>query len=230
MRLTVGPLPAAVYWRRRAVVLIGLAMVVLVVAYSCGGGDPTAEGPPSPSGSASASGAATRTPGSSSAPSRPGTPTSTTRPAFTLPAGGATGPCTDAEMAVTAAAADASVQRRRPVEVTIRIRNVSRRTCARDVGADVQELRILDGGTVIWSSDDCSPNKGRDVRSFPANREVSFTLTWTGRRSRTGAGSVTCLDAAPAPEPAVYQLVARLDGKLSDPVDLRVTTAAESKG
>ena len=37
MRLTVGPLPAAVYWRRRAVVLVGLAILVLIVSYACGG-------------------------------------------------------------------------------------------------------------------------------------------------------------------------------------------------
>jgi hypothetical protein len=214
--LTVGPLPAAVYWRRRAVVLIGLAMVVLVVSYSCGGPDnPRADAQNPPVTSAAASPGAT-----GAAPPRTTRPP--TQPAFTLPPGGATGPCTDAEMRVTATAAAAAVRRRQPVEVTIKIRNVSRRTCSRDVGADVQELRIMDGTTVIWSSDDCSPNKGRAMRSFPADRELSFTLTWAGRRSRTGAGSVTCLAAAPAPEPAVYQLVARLDRKLSDPFDLRI--------
>jgi hypothetical protein len=219
MRLTVGPLPATVYWRRRAVVLIGLAMVVLVISYACGGeASPKADAGTTPTPTPVASDSAT-TP--APAPKRP-TVASPTAGAFTLPASGATGPCTDEEMRVTAAAAAPQVRQGRSVEVTIKIKNVSDRTCGRDVGADVQELRLMDGSTVIWSSDDCSPNKGKDVRSFAAGREISFTLTWTGRRSRTGAGSVTCLAAAPTPQAAVYQLVARLDQKLSDPFDLRV--------
>src|SRR5690349_13528445 len=39
MRLTVGPLSPNVYWRRRAVVLAGALVVVLIIAYSCSGGD-----------------------------------------------------------------------------------------------------------------------------------------------------------------------------------------------
>ena len=37
MRLTVGPLPSAVYWRRRAVVLGALLLLVIVLVYSCSG-------------------------------------------------------------------------------------------------------------------------------------------------------------------------------------------------
>ena len=37
MNLTVGPLPPAVYWRRRALVAGVLVLLILVVAYSCGG-------------------------------------------------------------------------------------------------------------------------------------------------------------------------------------------------
>ena len=39
MRLTVGPLPPAVYWRRRAVVLGALLLVVIVLFVSCCGDD-----------------------------------------------------------------------------------------------------------------------------------------------------------------------------------------------
>src|SRR5262249_25583714 len=41
MRLTVGPLPAAVYWRRRAAVLGGLLVIVLLIVYSCAGSTPS---------------------------------------------------------------------------------------------------------------------------------------------------------------------------------------------
>ena len=35
MRLTVGPLPAAVYWRRRAVVVGAILLFLIVMMYSC---------------------------------------------------------------------------------------------------------------------------------------------------------------------------------------------------
>ncbi len=218
MRLTVGTLPAAVYWRRRAVVFIGLAMIVLVVSYACGGpnesiaGDTAAD----PTGSPSTSQAA---PNPTTTPPSVVTP-SPQQSAFSLPIVGATGPCTDAEIEVTATAGAALVQRGQPVDVSIKIKNVSTRACSRDLGADVQELRLVDREIVVWSSDDCNPRKGSDVRAFTAGKEYAFTLTWAGPRSRTGAGAVPC--AAPAPEPAVYQLIARLAGKLSPAFSLRI--------
>ena len=39
MRTTVGPLPPAVYWRRRAVVLGAVLLVALLWFVSCGGED-----------------------------------------------------------------------------------------------------------------------------------------------------------------------------------------------
>jgi hypothetical protein len=39
MRSTVGPLPPAVYWRRRALVLGVLLLIVIALFVSCGGED-----------------------------------------------------------------------------------------------------------------------------------------------------------------------------------------------
>src|SRR4051812_40387555 len=39
MRATVGPLPSAVYWRRRAVVLGAVLLSIIVLFVSCTGGD-----------------------------------------------------------------------------------------------------------------------------------------------------------------------------------------------
>jgi hypothetical protein len=124
-------------------------------------------------------------------------------------------------MEVTATAANPEVAAGQPVDVTIRIKNISTRTCNRDVGADVQELRLLDQDRIIWSSDDCNPNTGSDVRSFSPGQEVSFTRRWAGTRSRSGDGSVNCSAGAPDTA-ATLQLVARLDNKLSAPFALRL--------
>jgi hypothetical protein len=221
MRLTVGPLSAGVYWRRRALVFVGLAMVVLVVSYACGGPDVSNAG----AGVAASQSAAASDPAPSAGPTvqTPILPNVTTPPptAFSLPNTGATGPCTDAEMDVTVAAVAPQAKRGQPLDISIRIKNTSGRTCGRDVGADVQELRLMDQDIVVWSSDDCNARTGKDVRSFEPGKEVTFTLTWSGNRSRTGANAKNC--NAPAPDPAPYQLVARLDQKMSPPFNLRLT-------
>jgi hypothetical protein len=221
MRLTVGPLPAGVYWRRRALLFVGVAMVVLVVSYAYGGPDVSNAGAGGgASQSASASGAV---PSATPTVQTPVLPTAQTPPptAFSLPNTGASGPCTDAEMDIAVSAVASQVQHGQSVDITIRIRNTSGRSCGRDVGADMQELRLMDHDILVWSSDDCNPRTGKDVRSFEPGKEVTFTLTWNGNRSRTGAGAKNC--NAPAPFPATYQLLARLDQKLSRPFDLRLT-------
>jgi hypothetical protein len=215
VRLTVGSLPAAVYWRRRAVVLVGLAMVVLVVSYACNGPDAPAATNPSSS----------PTPASTPSPTpslqRPTIETSSpTTPAFTLPVPANTGACGDTELELTASATTATVSQGSTVDVTIKIKNISSRACSRDVGADMQELRLLNNDALVWSSDDCGANHGSNVKSFGAGKDMSFTLTWNGRRSRAAAGSVNCQSGAV--DATTYQLVARLDKKLSPPFALRV--------
>jgi hypothetical protein len=224
MRLTVGPLPANVYWRRRAVVLVGLAMIVLVVSYACGGPDPNADAGVT----AGASNSESASPGTTLLrPEVPSTTTSTPSPSpFTLPVPATTGPCTDAELDVTATAAAPEVQRGQTLDVTIRIKNISARTCSRDIGADMQELRLNDPAAkkIVWSSDDCNPNHGVDERSFAPDQEETFTLTWQGKASRGGDDSAVC--DAPPPTAQSYELVARLDQKYSVPFALRIISAA----
>src|SRR5262245_15497729 len=102
MRLTVGPLPAAIYWRRRAVVLVGLAIVTLIVAYACGGSSSDAN--PGAAGGH-------QTPTATSTllhPTIPRSPTPTRTPTstpYTLPQTLNTGPCVDDEIGLTASAA-----------------------------------------------------------------------------------------------------------------------------
>jgi hypothetical protein len=221
MRLTVGPLPPAVYWRRRAVVLVGLAVVTLIVAYACGGSSSDAN-PGAAGGHQSPTQTSTLlhpTIGRSPTPTRTPTPT-----AFTLPQTQETGSCADDEIGLTALANPASVIRGGSVAFTITIKNISNRRCSRDIGAAPQELILYDasGTTVIWSSDDCSTDHSQDVQTLAPGQTRAFTLTWDGRRSRSGAGTTTCGDATVA-DPADYQLVARLGQKKSEPFILHIT-------
>jgi hypothetical protein len=219
MRLTVGPLPAAVYWRRRALVIGLLALVVVLVSYACGGaGAPADAGrhTPTPTGTRpTTQGAIELSPSPTSA-----TPS---QPAFSLPTTAVTGPCADAEMSVAATAPSGTAARLTVVPLTITFRNVSTRTCTRDIGADMQELRLMSGKELVWSSDDCNPNHGRDPYAFAPNAERQFKLNWNGRISRSGTGAVTCATTAPAPPIGAYELYGRLATKLSPPFTLRIT-------
>ncbi|SCF31070.1 hypothetical protein GA0070216_109111 [Micromonospora matsumotoense] len=240
MRLTVGPLPSAVYWRRRAVVLGAGLLFLIVLLYSCtrsgdtgttsgtgsspsvpaaGGASPTAASPTTP-GSASPSGAADAPDSSAALTTEPGT--SSTPPADppVNPARVDDGTCTDSEVQVTPVALPAEVRRGAPVDLSLKIKNRSQRTCNRDVGADVQELFIKSGAEKVWSSDTCGTGKGSDVQSFTPGFERSYQLTWNGMdASRCSQG----VASGPNPPAGNYQVFARVGTKLSEPVKLVVT-------
>ncbi|WP_405115787.1 hypothetical protein OG559_13910 [Micromonospora sp. NBC_01405] len=248
MRLTVGPLPSAVYWRRRAVVVGAGLLFLIVLLYSCNNagntgttpqskatptptaapaaGDPSAA--PDPSGSVLPS--QTGTPGgpddsgsnagSSGAPRDPGSPAGPGGNDAPAAPGTDVGACTDAEISVTPVAAPSSAQRGAVVSLHLKIKNRSNRTCSRDVGADFQELYVKSGAEKVWSSDTCGNVKGSDVQSFTPGFERSYQVDWNGKdTSRCKDG----LANGPFPPAGSYQVFGRLDTKLSEPVKFTVT-------
>lgn len=240
MKLTVGPLPPAVYWRRRAVVagaLVG-AILLLVAILRNGGGTPSGRGPsPNATVDSPAPGSSTLYPvepgGSptaepSGAYGGAGAPGNGSGGAPGDGSGGDTGsgpgvatsagPCSDADMQVTTAADPPAPLVGEPTLITIKIRNSSTRSCTRDVGAGPQELRIMQGTTLIWSSDHCqSTAGGSDVRTFGPGVQTTFYVTWDGHSTKPGC--VRSKDPVPA---AAYQVVARLGTKYSEPEALAV--------
>ncbi|MFI7523038.1 hypothetical protein [Micromonospora globbae] len=238
MRLTVGPLPPAVYWRRRAVVLGAGLLFLIVLLYSCTGSDdpgdrrpqagstPTGSVSPSPSpslltpktGSPPPEAAESPTAGDSPAdpPASQGEGPPVAPAADTADDGG----CTDAEISLTAVVLPATVRSGAPVDLQLRIKNKSDRTCSRDVGADLQELFIKSGAEKIWSSDTCGTAKGRNVQSFPPNIEQMYQVTWNGQDASRCADGVAA--GKPVP-PGTYQVFARVGTKLSEPVKLTIT-------
>ncbi|MCX4389100.1 hypothetical protein OG777_19510 [Micromonospora peucetia] len=239
MRLTVGPLSPAVYWRRRAVVLGAGFLFLIVLLYSCTGSDRNAKkaGDTQPSPGATSSSGATPEPTGSvltpqtgaPSPGAPGGPgagessdgpvTTDSPPAPVVPAVD-DGTCADAEITVTPVAQPASVVRGAVVDLHLKIKNRSERTCSRDVGADAQELFIKSGAEKIWSSDTCGTGKGSDPQSFTPGFERSYQVGWNGRDSTKCANGVA---AGPNPQAGTYQVFARVGTKLSEPVKLIVT-------
>jgi hypothetical protein len=226
MRLTIGPLPPAVYWRRRLVVLGGVGLVALVIVYAFTGGPDGSSAAP---GTTSTAGATrTSTAGATATTSAPALPTPTPTPsptpsAFTLPVAGQTGPCTDAEIQLTASADPANLTVGQTATFGLAIKNISNRTCNRDIGSEPQELRLLLGDAIVWSSDDCAPPQYDFDQEFTPGLEKSFALNWNGYATRGATGAVDCTPWDGLKLTANnYDLVARLATKLSDPVPVTV--------
>lgn len=239
MRLTVGPLPPAVYWRRRALVVGGLLALVFVPYTACMSGDEPSSRTAAdqaarhgagalavPRPSTSATGAAGGT-GEEPAPAEEPGHAAPVAAGGAVPAGPPQAPpllnaptCTDSDLALRALPAATEAAAGSALDLRLVVENASTRTCARDVGADAQELRVTREGQAVWSSDHCTPRGGPpNVQNFPPGERREFMVTWNGRSSTSGA---KCVKGAPAGDLVAggYEVVARLGSKHSAPAPL----------
>jgi hypothetical protein len=227
MRLTVGPLPSAVYWRRRAIVLGALFVVLLVLFTTCRGDGG--------SGASKTNATSTPTADPTDAPTTPDVEVSPTEAPKQAPTTGAPAAppatsaapgkapadsCTDAEIKVTPVPSLTTAPAGQTVTIKLLIKNESDRQCTRDVGPDEQEIYIKKGAETIWSSDRCSTFRGSELKQFPSNLEMAFQVTWNGRKS-TGCQNGAATGSAP--DPGTYEVFGRLGTDLSTPVKLTLT-------
>jgi hypothetical protein len=226
MRLTVGSLPASVYWRRRALVLGVLLLAVIILWTSCSGPSKSdasknaavnATDSPTPSAAASI---LTPTIGGSTTSS----PTLFAPPASPDPGGSAdananaaTVPCADADLLLTAQPETALAPNGAYIKFFLKIKNTSGRACTRNLGADHQELYLQSGTTKAWSSDVCQPVHGSELVTMVPNIEHEYSVNWNGLASDNG-----CTNRKP-PGIGKYELFARLDTKISAPATVQLT-------
>ncbi|MEV6932614.1 hypothetical protein AB0M46_50115 [Dactylosporangium sp. NPDC051485] len=223
-RLTVGPLPSSVYWRRRAIVLAVVVVAAVLVWLAVRGGSPS-----SPTSASSQSATMTSsTPATTRAAPTEATPTpgEFTSPSFTpdqtgpsatprSPAPANVAPCTDDQITVTVAASPSPGLVGGTFTFSIAIASKATDWCSRDLGAGAQEIRVLRDGELLYSSDECGGGKTSDVRSFAAGDAVMYRHAWSSYR----ATPHNCAPAANPAPPGKYQVVARIGTKLSAPVD-----------
>nr|MDT0662682.1 hypothetical protein [Micromonospora sp. DSM 115978] len=236
MRLTVGPLPPAVYWRRRAVVLGAALLFLIVLVYSCtgpggSGADPGPSPTATPSGGTEPSGPLlipeTGAPSDdeiddpADVPAPDGQPPAAagdgTVPSVPPPAEGS---CTDEEVSVVPAPAQGSVKRGATVELRLKIKNLSSRTCDRDLGSQLQEIYIRVGAQLVWSSDTCSAPGESNVVTLAPGVVHEYQVAWNGKDVTRCAGGVA---NGPVPAAGDYQVFGRLGTKRSEPVSLTLT-------
>ena len=193
----VGPLPAAVYWRRRA-----LVFTLLLSLFGGGGwlGYALLTRP---------AGTATTVVAASTAPLRPPPSPALDRvtPAVAdvlLPP--RYGRCPDAVIAVRVTA-PATVPVGTPATFGLVVTNTSTSPCLRALDRGLQEVALLDAaGARVWDSNDCVPLTGSDDRTLAPRQPVSLPMRWNGLTS-----DPHCAAPPSAPAPGTYALRARLD-------------------
>jgi hypothetical protein len=231
----VGPLPASVYWRRRAVAFAAVVGVLLLFwAILPGGGDgggdrAAAVGSPTPSAPAGGQSGldpsvdpsgltaspATNDPGRAAddGPAAGGSataPAATSRPPAAPPTP-APKACTDGQLRLAVSPAQPAYLVGQAPVLRLQVRNVATVACTRDLGAALQEVLLYHGTSRLWSSNDCYPEGSRDLELMRPGVLHTFSVTWSGLGSHPKcAGTRTRVGAG------AYALVGRL-GSLTSP-------------
>mgnify|MGYP000053044124 FL=1 len=197
IRKPVGPQPAAVYWRRRIIVLLGLVAVIAVVVLII------------------------VRPGASQGaqPDETGTPVATTAtdaPATALPTEEVAvdgDPCAPEHIVVEPVTDATTYAAGELPELTVTLTNTGPNVCVLNAGTAAQVFTITSGNEVYWTSTDCQVD--------PIDAEVSLTpgeplssaapIVW----NRTRSDPDTCDDDSREPVPAggaSYHLSVSVDG------------------
>jgi hypothetical protein len=195
----VGDLPAAVYWRRRALVLTLLLSVL-------GGGGWL--------GYALLTRPAEMTATAAAASSAPLAPPPTPALDRVTPAVASVrmppkyGPCADSAITVRVTAPPAAPAGAAATFGLVVV-NTSAVPCVRALDRGLQEIALLDAsGRPVWDSNDCVSLAGSDERTLAPKQPVSLRVAWNGLTSEH-----TCAAQKVAPAPGRYVLRGRLDTK-----------------
>ena len=175
IRNPVGPQPPAVYWKRRAIVLIGLLAVIVIIVLIVvrpGGATPTAT--------------ETKTPAATNAPVE----------TDEAPA------CTAEQVSLAAVTDKGGYNAGEEPLISMTITNIGAAPCTIDAGTGAQEYIIASGTEQYWSSRDCQadpleaevilePGVPKSTTPFPWDRTRSATDTCTGDRPAVAAGGAS---------------------------------------
>jgi hypothetical protein len=220
----VGKLPAAVYWRRRAVLLIvALAVLGAGVWFAVplfAGRQGTDAAAATATGSRPVPALERVVPSFSSVatPTPPLVPTGPDPAAPAAPGPAAGGPCTDDMIGLEVRTPGSAAVGSKPT-FELLVSNVSAVPCVRALDKGLQELLLLDSaGNRIWGSNDCFPEASSDPRTLAPGETVPIPIIWGGLTSEP-----TCTAPRSDPAPGNYLVRGRLDTKVSPDAPLTLT-------
>lgn len=194
---TRGPLPPAVYWRRRLFVLgLACSLVVLIGGLLRGGSDGASDdrGVEAVQSAAEPSDLPTDLPtesgtdsaeGPTDGASRPGSDATSGVPTpTTTPLAQPEGPCEPVDVAVTPVVEEAVAGR--DVTVVLEMRSIESPACTYEVSPAHLAMTITSGSDPIWSSRDCPRVLPTQSVVLRPEEPVRLGVVWNARRSNLG--------------------------------------------
>lgn len=188
-----GPEKPKVYWVRRLLFLGAIISTLLLIIYSFRSPDSKAavSSTQSPTPTESAlSEVTTVTETLNATPSGTTSPSSSASPELNTSTEISTSTelslCSDEQISLSVSIDPQNPKVSQSMKLTMRIVNTSTSACLRDVGSGVNEITIISGPALIWSTDHCNTSTATDVRTLVPNAPVSFTATWDGVQTSKG--------------------------------------------
>ena len=182
----VGPEEPQVYWRRRALLAVAALVTLFVLVRSLSGGaDPVSAA----ASSAPSTEAVAVSPEPSSEPSAvDASPTTealqpTAEP--TVPTV-AEGECSDADTSIRVVVDRKTTTVGEGVHINMIVKNISKETCKRDVGSGANEVTVISGPALIWSTDHCNPNTDKNLVELAPGQEWNVKVVWIGKQTAKG--------------------------------------------
>lgn len=178
----VGPQNPRTYWIRRALLLGALISTVALLAQLFFGNDETpvaaVSAAPAPSESIFESALPTSSPISSSTAAAVASSSPTTVAAATS--------CSDDQISVKVTIDPTAPKENQSMKLAMTVTNTSATACQRDVGSGANEITIISGPALIWSTDHCNPDTTADVRTLAPNQSLTVSITWNGTQTSKG--------------------------------------------
>lgn len=190
----VGPQPPKVYWRRRAIFagLILLTLYVLFRSFFGGSESPKASAvaSASPTVTSSVSESPSASPTASASPSvdqamdpigqMSQTPTPIVDPSAPADA------CADSDVSVGVAIDRTTTKVGKGLRLTMTVKNTSDKACKRNVGSGANEITIISGPALVWSTDHCSPGTESNYVDLNPGQTWKVNVVWNGKLSAKG--------------------------------------------
>ncbi|WP_190819216.1 hypothetical protein [Saccharopolyspora pogona] len=191
-----GPLPPAVYWRRRAVAIGAAVLAAVLIGWGAialigGASEPQAAQAPPPG------------------------------PPVAVAADAPPPPCADESMRVVAEVARPEFKVGERIGMSIVVTNAGDRACVRDVNRMLRELTVsTPGGKHVWSSNDCYSESTNEQPLLQPGQSARNDVQWSGQMS-----TADCRDETGRAPAGDYQVVARVAALNSSPTPFRLTAA-----
>ena len=178
----VGPEQPQVYWRRRVMLaVVALITLVIIVRSLTGGGDTAAA--VATSTPVASQPVATPAPSLEVASPTPETIQPTADP--TVPPVGE-GECSDADTSIRVLVDRETTAVGEGVHIKMIVKNTSDKTCKRDVGSGANEVTVISGPALIWSTDHCNASTDKNLVELTPGQEWSVKVVWIGKQTAKG--------------------------------------------